>query len=274
MVGDDLWVLTAEGGGDRNGAIVVLSPSMETIATYPTAEGLSLLFDGQSVWVPNIGGSTVTRIALDGTVLATIEVEGAPLALGFDGKSIWVPTTSGALIRMSLDGEVLSVLAVGANPVAIAWDGRALWVAHPASPDVFSGTTSRGVVSRLEVYDAPTPASPLASGAEEIAPADADMLQYVLAQGQMREIPGCPGWTDVDSYDLLEFFLEDPSTVALFEGLELQGGLEARGCGPSEGAWTSLPTRSCSRSLHKKRRRSSWSGCGPLPTHCGISPSP
>ena len=34
VVEDDLWVLTAEGGGDRNGAIVVLSPSLETVATY------------------------------------------------------------------------------------------------------------------------------------------------------------------------------------------------------------------------------------------------
>ena len=234
VVGDDLWVLTDEEGAS-NGAITVLSSSLEVLTTYTTGPiPQSILFDGETVWVANLGDSTVTRMALDGTVLATIEiVDGAPLALGFDGKTIWVATP---LTRLALDGAVLGMLTRGGNEVALAWDGQAMWVAQPASPDVFSGTTSPGLVSRVERLDAPVPVLPLQSEREEMALPDADMLQYVLAQAQLRKIPGCPGWTDVGGYDLLEFFFEDPIIRALFEGLEGENSLEASGCGRAEGA--------------------------------------
>ena len=221
VVGDDLWVLTDEEGAS-NGAITVLSSSLEVLATYTTGPiPQSILFDGESVWVANLGDSTVTRMALDGTVLATIEVEeGGLLALGFDGETIWGPPP-------------FYGLAFG---VALAWDGQAMWAAQPAWPDVFSGTTMPGAVSRLEVRDAPIPMLPLQSEAEELASPEADLAQYVLAQDQVQQIPGCAGWTDLAGYDLTEFLFEDPAISALFEGLEGQNSLEASGCGPSEGA--------------------------------------
>ena len=170
VVGDDLWVLTDEEGAS-NGAITVLSSSLDVLATYTTGPiPQSILFDGESVWVANLGDSTVTRMAPDGTVLATVEVEeGTLLALGFDGETIWGPTP-------------FYGLAFG---VALAWDGQAMWAAQPAWPDVFSGTTMSGAVSRLEVHDAPIPVLPLQSEAEELASPEADLAQHVLAQDQV-----------------------------------------------------------------------------------------
>ena len=177
----------------------------------------------------------MTRMAPDGTVLATIELEGAPAALGFDGKSIWVTSVWGILNRLSLDGEILSFLSTAANPVAIAWDGQAFWIAHAARPDAFSGTTTKGLVSRLQLHDAPLPSSPLETGPQEVAPPDADLAQYVLAQDQVQQVPGCAGWTDVPGYDMVEFIEEVPGWAALLEGLDVQDALEASGCGRSEG---------------------------------------
>ena len=237
VVGDNLWVLAGDESG-VNGAITVLSPSLRVLATYPTGppHPLALLFDGHSVWVGSSRDSTVTKMAPDGTVLATIEVEGAPVALGFDGERIWVTTSAGTLTRLSLDGEVYSVLRTGANPVAMAWDGLAMWLARPVRADVFSGTTSRGVVSRLEVHDAPIPASPSVSRAEEIAPPEADMAQYVLAQDQVQQIPGFPGWTEIralNSFDLADEL--GAHVLDLLEGLGFQGAFGADECSFGEG---------------------------------------
>lgn len=236
VVGDNLWVVTDERSAG-NGAITVLSSSLEVMATYTTDPvPQSILFDGQNVWVGNTEDSTVTKMDVDGTVLGNFDIEGVPLALGFDGTSIWVAgSRAGVLTRLSLDGETLSVLGAGTNPVALAWDGNALWIAQPATPDAFQGTTTEGLVSRLEVHDAPSTAVPLVSE-EEIAPPDANLIQYVVAQDQVQQIPGCAGWTDLSGYDLTEFLFEDPIISPLFEDLEIQNALEAEGCGPPEGA--------------------------------------
>ena len=194
VVEGQIWMLTADDGSSigelDKGAIVVVSPTMEVVAKYPTGLlPLSILFDGEAVWVANVVDSTVTKMAPDGTVLATATVE-TPFALGFDGKSIWVATVEGFLFQLSLDGEMLSVLPAVGNSVAMAWDGRALWLAHPASPDVLSATTAAGSVSRLEVHDAPAATFPLESGPEELAAADAQLSQYVLSNEEAQPVPG------------------------------------------------------------------------------------
>ena len=231
VVGDDVWVLTGTDEGN-SGAITVLSSSLQVLATYPTSppHPLALLFDGQSVWVGSSSDSTVTKMAQDGTVLATIELKEAPIGLGFDGESIWVTTFEGLLFQLSLDGQIVSFLPMG-NPVAIAWDGRALWTVLPTGQP-----TTEGLVYRLEVHDATAPSFPLRVAPEAIAPKNADLAQYVLAQDQVQQIPGCAGWTDLPGSDIVEFFLiEDLRLAAVFEGVGFEEALEAGGCGPSEG---------------------------------------
>ena len=246
VVEDNLWVMTSAGSpglfsppGASEHAIVVLSSSLETVQTYPTEGwGLSLLFDGEAVWAANAEDSAVTKLAPDGTVLGTFPFESEPIALGFDGQSIWVTTFDGFLFQLSRDGTILSFLPTANNPVAIAWDGQAIWTAHAATPDVFSGTTTDGLLTRMEVHNPPTYAKPLRSGPEEPVPEDADLAQYVLAQDEIQRIPGCAGWTEVPGYDLVEFLFseENPTVDALLDGVSLQHLFEVGYCGP---AWAS-----------------------------------
>lgn len=231
VVGENLWVLAATDDGG-SGLITVLSRSLEELATYATgAPSLNgVVFDGGHVWLANPRDSTVTKMAMDGTVVATIEVEGGPLALSAGDGAIWVTTLWGTLVQLDLDGQILSVSLAGGNPVATAWDGNALWIVLPANVNSFTPTAVNGGVSRIVVHDAPVPPALLHSSSEASTPADADLSRYVLSQRRIARVPGCGGGWSGDVDDLLEWLAEDADIAALFEAPGLGGGIATEGC--------------------------------------------
>ena len=125
--------------------------------SFPTG-GLEF-FDGESFWL--IGDEIVTRVALDGTIIGTLIVDGVgfrslPSPLGnidtpivFDGELIWIEGR-GTLISTSLDLSNLFPLdSFPIDATALAFDGNSIWIA-----DAVEST-----VSRLTLLKPPPPVS-------------------------------------------------------------------------------------------------------------------
>ena len=98
--------------------------------------------------------NTVTKVALDGTVLGTFPVGHRPAKLAFDGENIWVAYASyevfpdgsekevpnrDTLTKLDLDGRELGTFHIEAmtadaerlgNVQSLAFDGTGIWVAH------------------------------------------------------------------------------------------------------------------------------------------------
>ena len=65
------------------------SPNTLTVETFPLAAGaVGMAYDGANIWVAT--GSTVVKVASDGTILSTIPVGRSPQYIVFDGTNMWV----------------------------------------------------------------------------------------------------------------------------------------------------------------------------------------
>ncbi len=91
----------------------------------------AMLLAGDWLWTANDIAGTVTRIGLDGSVIASYPVGNGPVALAYDGASLWVANQSdSAVVALSLeDGAIQATYAVPGRPSALALDGQQLWVA-------------------------------------------------------------------------------------------------------------------------------------------------
>ena len=93
----------------------------------------ALTFDGDHIWIANLGDDSVSKMSLDGTVIDTHGVGPQPQALAFDGESIWVGTNGGHQVtRLSLEGRVLARVRTGDDetaPSALLFDGDNMWAA-------------------------------------------------------------------------------------------------------------------------------------------------
>ncbi len=189
MVQGDIWVLS-----QPDNTVTVLSPSLDVLTTYPTGpQPYALVFDGEAVWMTNVGDATVTKMGVDGTVLGNFEVE-QPFSLAFDGRSVWVGGVfGGGLTRLSLEGTTLQRLPTVGDPFDLAWDGEALWVTSPKADQV----------SRLVFRDAPGLGLPLTLVQEELAPPNADLSRYLLSQEEIARVPGEVAWTELESAELV-----------------------------------------------------------------------
>ena len=73
-------------------------------ALGPLVYGLT--FDGSNVWTANSADGTVSRMNLDGEVVATYPVGAGPALLEFDGRNIWVTNTSDDTVtKITLPGN-------------------------------------------------------------------------------------------------------------------------------------------------------------------------
>ena len=116
-----------------------MKPSISTIGkwTIETFTGFerpqALLFDGNDIWVADVGADTVVRLSQDGKVLSTTEVSLFPRALAFDGEDIWVANAGhDTITRINREGEILSTSTPGggaAGPAALVFDGENIWIA-------------------------------------------------------------------------------------------------------------------------------------------------
>jgi YVTN family beta-propeller protein len=117
--------------------------------------------DGSSVWVTNLGGDTVSRIATTNDAVTSIAVGGGPVgvAVSPDGSSVWVTNFGGGTVsRISTAAPyAVTSIPVGAGPTGVAAspDGSSVWVTNG------DGTT----VSRISTA-APYTATSIPVGSE------------------------------------------------------------------------------------------------------------
>jgi DNA-binding beta-propeller fold protein YncE len=129
-----------DGGGDINGAV-------------------ALAFDGQHVWVANLGGNSVTELnASDGSKVGTFDGGGDilhPDALAFDGAHIWVGNQSSNVTEINAsDGSKVGTFDGGGDiniADALGFDGAHVWVANAAGNNVTELNASDG--SKVGTFD-------------------------------------------------------------------------------------------------------------------------
>src|ERR1700730_1293680 len=108
---------------------------------------VGVVFDGESIWVVNQLGNSVTKLrASDGTSLGTFSVGSEPEFVAFDGANIWVATTGAATVtKLSAStGANLGTFAVGSGPGAVVFDGSNIWVGNFSSNSVTKLRASDG----------------------------------------------------------------------------------------------------------------------------------
>jgi YVTN family beta-propeller protein len=103
-----------------------------------------MAFDGANIWLVNPDASTVTKLsASDGTLLATINVNGFPSGIVFDGNNMWVSDINNSrVIKYASNGAELGSVIVPGNPQGLSFDGTAIWVANAAGNFVVAIPTS------------------------------------------------------------------------------------------------------------------------------------
>jgi YVTN family beta-propeller protein len=97
---------------------------------------LALAFDGNAVWVANMGTNSVQKInPTTGILGAPITVGTGPAGLAFDGSSIWVANMNSNSVQKinPTTGVAGTPIKVGTNPVGVAFDGSNIWVANSGS---------------------------------------------------------------------------------------------------------------------------------------------
>lgn len=126
--GTRVWVTSSL--GQTLSALNPASGAVEVthqLSHVPTA----LLWAEPSLWIANEIAGTVSKVSVDGEILADIDVGEGPIALTTDGTSLWVILKGDhALIRMDPgEAAVLDAVPLDGEPSAITFDGTNLWVA-------------------------------------------------------------------------------------------------------------------------------------------------
>jgi YVTN family beta-propeller protein len=155
-IDDQTWV----SNGPRN-SVARMDPKSATFVNVAVGRepcsGLATGFG--SVWVPNCGDSTITRIALkDGTVQATfpLTIANSEGGVATGAGSFWILTdTKGTLARIDpATNKVVAEIYVPPGSFAVAFGEDAVWVT----------STERGVVTRINqhtnVIEASIPVGP------------------------------------------------------------------------------------------------------------------
>jgi len=155
-IDDETWV-----SNSPKNTVARMDPKSSTFLTVPVGKepcsGLAAGFG--SVWVPNCGDSTVTRVALkDGKVQATfpLTIADSEGGVATGAGSFWMLTdTHGTLARVDPDtNQVVAEIYVPPGSFAVAFGEGAVWVT----------STERNVVTRVNQYtnaiDASIPVGP------------------------------------------------------------------------------------------------------------------
>ena len=143
-IDDETWV----SNGPKN-MVARMDPKSTTFVTVPVGKepcsGLAAGFG--SLWVPNCGDSTITRVGLkDGKVQATfpLTIADSEGGVAVGAGSFWILTdTHGTLARVDPDtNKVVAEIYVPPGSFAVAFGEGAIWVT----------STERSVVTRVNQY--------------------------------------------------------------------------------------------------------------------------
>ncbi len=130
--GSQIWSANA------TGSVSIVTPSstlpwaVTTVSTGFVAPA-GILFDGQSIWVTDLGLGSLLRLDAGGAILQTVPIGNKPAFPGFDGVNLWVPDIEAATVTVvqASTGKIVRVLTGNglASPFSVAFDGRRMLVA-------------------------------------------------------------------------------------------------------------------------------------------------
>ncbi len=139
------------------------------VSSYPVGDSpRALLLSGQSLWVANFYGNSVTQLAASGCAasqescgdsVGTFTVDDLPVALAFDGQHLWAASSLKQSLSM-LDpdtGQVVAVYALPHVPSALIWADSFLWTAN-----AIAGTVTKVSPEGKVESDTPVGKGPLA----------------------------------------------------------------------------------------------------------------
>lgn len=165
VTGHTLWATDLSG----NRVVRVDASTRKVLAPVSVPDGpLSIVADGDTVWVASYQGDTVRHLASDGSVTATVTTpSSAPCGLAVAGSLLWIIDQSDGkgVVVSTADGAVQQHLATGALAGFATTAYGSVWVGD------FEGTT--GLVHRLPVSHT-GPTSTVKSGLGPIALASGD----------------------------------------------------------------------------------------------------
>jgi len=138
--GQKFWTASSLFG--HSVSIVTPGPTLPWPVTIVSAGFINLtgiLFDGNNIWVADVGDSSLKRLNASGQILQTIPVGASPWFPTFDGHNIWVPVfgdNSVVVVRAS-DGVILKTFSDAngdrnglSSPRSAAFDGRRVLVTN------------------------------------------------------------------------------------------------------------------------------------------------
>lgn len=139
------------------------------VFSYPVGDSpRALLATGESIWVANFFGNSVTRLSASACVaspdrcgesIGTYPVDALPVALAFDGQHVWAASS----LKQSLSaldpetGSVISTHPLPHVPSTLLWADSHLWTAN-----AIAGTVTRVSRDGQVLADVPVGEGPLA----------------------------------------------------------------------------------------------------------------
>jgi serine/threonine-protein kinase len=137
------------------------------VISYPVGDSpRALLFSGESLWVANFFGNSVTELAASGCasgetscggLIGTYSVDDLPVGLAFDGQHVWAASS----LKQSLSaldpetGKVVASYPLPHVPSALTWAESALWTANAIAGTVTKVSPDGRMLADIPVGEGP-----------------------------------------------------------------------------------------------------------------------
>jgi serine/threonine-protein kinase len=105
------------------------SPGELWPVTAVSAMAISSSHGRAAAWVADAAAGVLYRLASRPPQLATVDLQGAPVALAVHGETLWVGLTD-EILRLDFAGRVLSRTSLESPPIALAAGPGGVWIAE------------------------------------------------------------------------------------------------------------------------------------------------
>ena len=183
--GSKIWAGNGAHGSSGQGLSTFSSTGVETTVLTGNSEANDVAFDGTNMWTANLHAGSISKVAPNGTIIASYPVNCNPHFISFNGTTMWYSDTNaeevgsitlsgvnhlystgsyklgklvsdgtnmwggdeltGTLVRIAPDGSYNAFPVLTGNSNAVAFDGTSLWSAN--SDDSITKITPMASVS-------------------------------------------------------------------------------------------------------------------------------
>jgi hypothetical protein len=133
--GARIWTANL-GNISSGGGVSIVTPGAtipwsSTNITAGFSGAYGAVYDGNNVWVTDVGADKLFKLDSTGAILMTVTVPADPRMPAFDGTNIWVPTSSSAMAVVRASNGALLATLIGnglGNSFQAAFDGERILV--------------------------------------------------------------------------------------------------------------------------------------------------